>query len=81
MELSHIPIQGDGSHHVFHGRVALARLIGYQAEQMKGAGMIRTLGRKLLRIKPAEDTSVATVDPEGRSLHQSLGIFPLAYLA
>jgi len=42
--------------------------------------MIRTLGRKLLRIKAAEDTSVTTGDAEGRSLQQSLGVFSLAML-
>lgn len=42
--------------------------------------MIRVLGRKLIRIKPAEDSWVATSGSEGKSLEQSLGIFSLAML-
>jgi APA family basic amino acid/polyamine antiporter len=42
--------------------------------------MIRTLGRKLIRIKPAEDTPAATGGSEGKSLERSLGIFSLAMM-
>ncbi len=42
--------------------------------------MIRALGQKLVRIKPADDTSLTASDPEGRSLQQTLGVFSLTML-
>ena len=42
--------------------------------------MIRTLGRKLIRIKPADDVPVPADSPEDKSLARSLGVFSLAMI-